>query len=216
MNVADLFVVRFVELSERHNQMHGVDYHKPKTWIQASNKTQPQWARTQQTNWKTKIAAVRAIGQRKVYNFFGFSVGLGIKAKTNYKAQDNTSWATWNLILLEESWGPDLAWGRGRSIGGDLDVGEEGSEQTIVSLQSLHHGSVGYQHVHIWIGLAKKAQFLEMQSKTQARTRKNITKLADECIAHEYGVLQTVERQNCSWQINLTKTCLISRWLLYI
>jgi hypothetical protein len=32
--------------------------------------------------------------------------------------------------------------GRGRSIGGDLDVGEEGSEQTIVTLQSLHHSSV--------------------------------------------------------------------------
>jgi hypothetical protein len=32
--------------------------------------------------------------------------------------------------------------GRGRSIGGDLDVGEEGSEQTTVTLQSLHHSSV--------------------------------------------------------------------------
>jgi hypothetical protein len=32
--------------------------------------------------------------------------------------------------------------GRGRSIGGDLNVGEEGSEQTIVTLQSLHHSSV--------------------------------------------------------------------------
>jgi hypothetical protein len=41
---------------------------------------------------------------------------------------------------------PDLLRGRGRSIGRDLDVGEEGSEQTIVTLQSLHHGSVGYQH----------------------------------------------------------------------
>jgi hypothetical protein len=42
---------------------------------------------------------------------------------------------------------PNLPRGRGRSIGGDLDVGEEGSEQTIVTLQSLHHSSVGYQHV---------------------------------------------------------------------
>jgi hypothetical protein len=33
------------------------------------------------------------------------------------------------------------------SISGDLNVGEEGSEQMIVILQSLHHGSVGYQHV---------------------------------------------------------------------
>jgi hypothetical protein len=32
------------------------------------------------------------------------------------------------------------------SVGGDLNVGEEGSEQTIVTLQSLHHDLVGYQH----------------------------------------------------------------------
>jgi hypothetical protein len=55
---------------------------------------------------------------------------------------------------------PDLLRGRGRSIGGDLDVGEEGSEQTIVTLQSLHHGSVCYQHVWTRVGLTKKAQFL--------------------------------------------------------
>jgi hypothetical protein len=30
-------------------------------------------------------------------------------------------------------------------MGGDLDVGEEGSEQTIITLQSLHHCSIGYQ-----------------------------------------------------------------------
>jgi hypothetical protein len=40
----------------------------------------------------------------------------------------------------------DLLRGKCRSIGGDLDVGEEGSEQTIVTLQSLHDGSDGYQH----------------------------------------------------------------------
>jgi hypothetical protein len=45
---------------------------------------------------------------------------------------------------LDERLVPDLSRGRGRSIVGDLDVGEEGSEQTIVTLQSLHHGSVGY------------------------------------------------------------------------
>jgi hypothetical protein len=55
---------------------------------------------------------------------------------------------------------PDLPRGRGRSIGGDLDVGEEGSEQSIVTLQSVHHGSVGYQHVHTLIGLIKKAKFM--------------------------------------------------------
>jgi hypothetical protein len=44
-------------------------------------------------------------------------------------------------------------------------------------LQSLHHGSVGYQHVHTRIGLAKKAKFLQMQPRTQARTEKNEAKL---------------------------------------
>jgi hypothetical protein len=43
---------------------------------------------------------------------------------------------------------PDLPRGRGRSIGGDLDIGEEGSEQMIVTLQSLHHDSISYQRVH--------------------------------------------------------------------
>jgi hypothetical protein len=38
-----------------------------------------------------KIAALRAIGQQKVYNFLAFLVELGIKAKTHYKAHDNTS-----------------------------------------------------------------------------------------------------------------------------
>jgi hypothetical protein len=47
-------------------------------------------------------------------------------------------------VHADERLVPDLPRGRGGSIGGDLDVGEEGSEQTIVTLQSLHHGSVGY------------------------------------------------------------------------
>jgi hypothetical protein len=33
---------------------------------------------------------------------------------------------------------PDLLRDSGRSIGEDLDVGEEGSEHTIITLQSLH------------------------------------------------------------------------------
>jgi hypothetical protein len=52
------------------------------------------------------------------------------------------------VVEADEELVPDLPRGRGRSIGGDLDVGEEGSEQTIVTLQSLHHDSDGYQHVH--------------------------------------------------------------------
>jgi hypothetical protein len=65
-----------------------------------------------------------------------------------------------NLSPTNERLVPGLLRGRGRSIGADLDVGEEGSEQTIVTLQSLHHDSVGYQHVCTRVGLAKKAKFL--------------------------------------------------------
>jgi hypothetical protein len=68
-------------------------------------------------------------------------------------------------VLTGHRWGevtdkrlvPDLLRGRGRSIDGDLDVGEEGSEQMIVTLQSLHHGSDGYQHVRTRVGLTKKS-----------------------------------------------------------
>jgi hypothetical protein len=51
----------------------------------------------------------------------------------------------------------DVPWGRGRLIGEDLDIGEKDFEQMIVTLQSLHHGSIGYQHVRTRVGLAKKA-----------------------------------------------------------
>jgi hypothetical protein len=52
---------------------------------------------------------------------------------------------------------PDIPRGRGKSIGGDFDVDDEGSEQNIKPLQSLHHDSIGYQFVHTQIDLVKKA-----------------------------------------------------------
>jgi hypothetical protein len=52
---------------------------------------------------------------------------------------------------------PNLLRGRGRLISRDLDVGEEGSEQTIITLQSLHHSSVDYQHTRTRVGPTKKA-----------------------------------------------------------
>jgi hypothetical protein len=39
---------------------------------------------------------------------------------------------------------------------------------------------------------------LQVELRTQARTGKNATKLADECIDRKCGALQTVEQQNCS------------------
>jgi hypothetical protein len=145
-----------------------------------------------------KITALRAIGQRKVYNFFDFFGGAWYKEKTNYKAHDNTSRATWNLRSFDEGLVPDLPRGSGRSIGGGLDVGEEASELTIVTWQSLHHSSIGYQHARTWVGLAKKAYPYKCNHGTQARKGMNATKLADECIAHECGVLQAIERWNYS------------------
>jgi hypothetical protein len=57
---------------------------------------------------------------------------------------------------------PDLLRGTGTSIGGYLDVDDEGSEQRrFEPLQSLHHSSVGYQPMGTRIGLTKKAISLQ-------------------------------------------------------
>jgi hypothetical protein len=57
---------------------------------------------------------------------------------------------------------PDLPRGTGKSIGGILDVDDEGSKQHwFKPVQSLHHGSVGYQPVCTRIGLTKKAMSLQ-------------------------------------------------------
>jgi hypothetical protein len=51
-------------------------------------------------------------------------------------------------IDVDSRMSPDLLRGTGKSIGGDLDVDDEGCEQHRFELvQSLHHGSVGYQPV---------------------------------------------------------------------
>jgi hypothetical protein len=50
----------------------------------------------------------------------------------------------------------------GKSIGGDLNVDDKGSEQRrFEPVQSLHHGFIGYQSVLTRIGLAKKAMSLQ-------------------------------------------------------
>jgi hypothetical protein len=57
---------------------------------------------------------------------------------------------------------PDLPRGTGKSIGEDLDVDDECSKQRrFEPMQSLHHGSVGYQPVRTRISLAKKAMSLQ-------------------------------------------------------
>jgi hypothetical protein len=47
--------------------------------------------------------------------------------------------------MPDEKLSSDPPRGRGKLIGGDLNVDEEGSKQNIKPLQSLHHCSVGYQ-----------------------------------------------------------------------
>jgi hypothetical protein len=42
-------------------------------------------------------------------------------------------------VASDERLGPDLPRGRGKSIGEDLNVDNEGSEQNFEPLQSLHH-----------------------------------------------------------------------------
>jgi hypothetical protein len=64
--------------------------------------------------------------------------------------------------MTDSRMSPDLPRCTGKSIGRDLDVDDEGSEQHwFEPMQSLHHGSVGYQPVHIQIDLAKKAMSLQ-------------------------------------------------------
>jgi hypothetical protein len=93
---------------------------------------------------------------------------------------------------------PDLPRCRGRSIGRDLNVGEEGSEQTIVTLQSLHHDSVGYQHVHTRVDLTKKVYPCKCNREHKQEQEGMQLNLWMNILAHECGALQTVKRQNCS------------------
>jgi hypothetical protein len=54
----------------------------------------------------------------------------------------------------------------------DLDINDEGSEQTFEPLQSIHHISVAYQPMRTQIDITKKAKSLQAQLRTQARIRK--------------------------------------------
>jgi hypothetical protein len=49
------------------------------------------------------------------------------------------------VVVSDERFGPDLLRGRGKSIGGDLNVDDEDSKRNFNPLQSLHHCSVAYQ-----------------------------------------------------------------------
>jgi hypothetical protein len=71
---------------------------------------------------------------------------------------------------------PDLPRGTGKSIRGDLDIDDEGSEQRrFKSVQSLHHGSVGYQPMHTRIGLTKKTMSLQVNQEHKQKQERTIS-----------------------------------------
>jgi hypothetical protein len=71
---------------------------------------------------------------------------------------------------------PDLPRGTGKSIGGDLNIDDKGSEQHWFKLmQSLHHGSVCYHLVHTQIGLTKKAISLQANREHKQEQERTIS-----------------------------------------
>jgi hypothetical protein len=86
-----------------------------------------------------------------------------------------TSQKTQNLIPLDSRMSPNLPRGTGKSVGGDINVDDERSEQRrFEPVQSLHHGSVGYQPVHTQIGLAKKAISLQANQEHKQEQERTI------------------------------------------
>jgi hypothetical protein len=66
--------------------------------------------------------------------------------------------------------------GTGKLIGGDLDVDDEGSKQhRFEPVQLLHHGSVGYQPVHTKIGLTNKAMSLQANREHKQEQERTIS-----------------------------------------
>jgi hypothetical protein len=79
---------------------------------------------------------------------------------------------------------------RGKSIGGDLNVDDEGSEQCWFDpVQSLHHDCVGFQPVCTQIGLAKKAMSLQANREHKQELERTI--LNCRSMITNVGVLQT-------------------------
>jgi hypothetical protein len=75
---------------------------------------------------------------------------------------------------------------QGKSIGGDFDVDDERSKQyRFEPVQSLHHGTVGYQPMRTRIGLAKKAMSLQANREHKQEQKRTIS--------------------NCRWMISSRK-----------
>jgi hypothetical protein len=80
----------------------------------------------------------------------------------------------WRMeVVSDDRLNPDLLRGRGKSIGGDLDIDDEGSEQNFKPLQSLHHDSIGYQSIRAYTDWpCQEGLSLQAQLRTHTRTEK--------------------------------------------
>jgi hypothetical protein len=73
-------------------------------------------------------------------------IGLLVQLTYGFGSREGPSFTT--TTIADSRMSPDLSRGTSKSISGDLNVDDEGSKQCrFESVQSLHHGSVGYQPV---------------------------------------------------------------------
>jgi hypothetical protein len=63
----------------------------------------------------------------------------------------------------------------------------------IVTLQSLHHGSIGYQYARTQVGLTKKACPYKCNREHKQEQERMQLNLQMNVLAHECGLLQSVE-----------------------
>jgi hypothetical protein len=63
----------------------------------------------------------------------------------------------------------------------------------IVTLQSLHHGSVGYQHVRTRVDLTKKAYPYKCNREHKQEQERMQLNLQMNILAHKFGALQIIE-----------------------
>jgi hypothetical protein len=140
-----------------------------------SNKTQPWWTQTQQSNWN-EICGSKGYRTAEDMIFFGFFGGSRYENRKQTKRHTSIPHGKpkiWYHLIIE--WVPIFREVQGKSIGGDLDVDDEGSEQRrFEPVQSLHHGSIGYQPVRTRIDLAKKAMSLQVNREHKQEQERTI------------------------------------------
>jgi hypothetical protein len=93
--------------------------------------------------------------------------------------------------MPDEKLSSDLSRGRGKLIGGDLNVDEEGSKQNIKPLQSLHHCSVGYQSM--WHELTSPRRLIPASAvENTIKNKVDAFWIVDEWLSSQVGVSQTI------------------------